>query len=176
MNIFVTNKNPHRAAMNLCDQHLNKMLLETAQLLCTAGRIRDGREHEVFAYKSTHLNHPCTLWATGNLEYQWLLAHGVAMDIEYTYRTGKLHRSALVIRDIYEVFGFNGHDAAERENIELIFCGPANIEGNDVPARYRQLLRNKYTEWASRARPLVARYTKRRPPAWLDGVPVEVRE
>ena len=36
MNIFVLDRNPAVAATMLCDKHVVKMIVETAQMLCTA--------------------------------------------------------------------------------------------------------------------------------------------
>ena len=36
MNIFYVDKNPETAAKMMCDKHIIKMILESAQMLCTA--------------------------------------------------------------------------------------------------------------------------------------------
>ena len=36
MNIFVLDENPTVAGMSLCDKHIVKMVIESAQMLCTA--------------------------------------------------------------------------------------------------------------------------------------------
>ena len=41
MNIFVLDKNPLSAAHQMCDKHIPKMIVESAQMLCTAHRICD---------------------------------------------------------------------------------------------------------------------------------------
>ena len=38
MNIFVLDRNPTIAAQMACDKHVVKMILETAQMLCTVAR------------------------------------------------------------------------------------------------------------------------------------------
>jgi hypothetical protein len=92
MNIFALDSNPERAARMQCDQHVVKMTLESAQLLCAAFPTGDA------PYRPTHMNHPCTLWvqaAEGN--FLWLVRHGQALGREYSFRYGKQHRSADVI-------------------------------------------------------------------------------
>ena len=42
MNIFVLDENPVIAAKMACDKHIVKMILESAQMLCTAKRVQDG--------------------------------------------------------------------------------------------------------------------------------------
>ena len=56
MNIFVVNKDPVIAAQELCDKHIVKMILESAQMLCASF------EQGTAPYKRTHYNHPCTKW------------------------------------------------------------------------------------------------------------------
>ena len=45
MNIFYVDKNPVTAAKMMCDKHIIKMILESAQMLCTAKRVLDGKEY-----------------------------------------------------------------------------------------------------------------------------------
>ena len=93
MNIFVVDYNPVRAAKMLCDQHVVKMPLESAQILCAA------YEQEKAPYRRTHYNHPCTIWTrTSKENYLWLIDHGLALCHEYTYRYQKVHKSEEVIR------------------------------------------------------------------------------
>ena len=42
MNIFVLDKDPVVAAQMLCDKHVSKMIVESAQMLSTAHRLLDG--------------------------------------------------------------------------------------------------------------------------------------
>ncbi len=94
MNIFVLDKNPVVAASMMCDKHVVKMIVETAQMLCTVAR---NNGHEV-PYRSTHKNHPCTLWAGESRDnWIWLITHGLALCGEYTKRYGKVHKSVTVI-------------------------------------------------------------------------------
>jgi hypothetical protein len=63
MNIFVTDPDPVISAQTLCDKHVVKMVLESAQMLSTAWREYSSEyadEHEL--YKTAHLNHPCSIW------------------------------------------------------------------------------------------------------------------
>ena len=42
MNIFILDKDPYLAAQMLCDKHIPKMIVESAQMLSTAHRLLDG--------------------------------------------------------------------------------------------------------------------------------------
>jgi len=94
MNIFVIDKNPVTAARQLCDKHVVKMILETAQMLCTVA----ANQGHAAPYRATHTKHPCTLWAAKSADnWSWLLQHGLAMCSEYTRRYGRTHKSEAVI-------------------------------------------------------------------------------
>ena len=90
MNIFYLDKDPVKAAQAMCDKHVVKMVLESAQMLCSI--------HEDAPYRRTHYSHPSTKWSRTTREnYNWLLAHAYALCDEYTHRYGKTHKSQQVI-------------------------------------------------------------------------------
>ena len=97
MNIFVVDKDPKVAATMLCDKHVVKMIVETAQMLCTV--IHKQGVAAKIPYRATHKNHPCTIWAgETRANWDWLVTHGLAMCKEYTKRYGRVHKSEAVIR------------------------------------------------------------------------------
>ena len=88
MNIFYLNKDPQIAAIEHNDKHCVKMILEYAQMLCTAHRELDGEKKadDLLMYKSTHINHPSTVWTRERKpHYEWLYRLFVALSEEYTY-------------------------------------------------------------------------------------------
>ena len=117
MNIFAVQDQPETAAWDLCDQHIVKMPIESAQMLSTAHRVLDGEaqetrtsngrrytrwilsdERESVLYKSTMRGHPCTQWVMENLQnYLWLSVHALELCREYTRRYDKRHGSQDVI-------------------------------------------------------------------------------
>lgn len=95
MNIFVLDQNPQLAAQYHCDQHINKMILESAQMLST---VLGG------PYKPTHKNHPCTLWvAESSNNAMWLVTLAAYLNDEYRtrYHSEHDHKSWIVIRDLW---------------------------------------------------------------------------
>ena len=82
MNIFYLDKDPVKSPQMSCDKHVVKMILESAQMLCTAKRVLDGIEwtdytkngrkikrwrldntnEEAIIYKAGWLKHPSTQW------------------------------------------------------------------------------------------------------------------
>jgi hypothetical protein len=82
MNIFYLDKNPVIAAQMMCDKHVVKMILESAQMLSTAVRVQSGDEtaNELGLYKMAHKNHPSTIWArTSYFNFIWLYKHMIAL-------------------------------------------------------------------------------------------------
>jgi hypothetical protein len=92
MNIFYLHKDPVIAAKVQYNKHVVKMILESAQMLCTAHHHYD--ENTDVPYKKAHYNHPSTIWTRESDEhYMWLFDHMVALGKEYTKRYGKVHLS-----------------------------------------------------------------------------------
>ena len=90
MNIFYLDRDPYKAASHFYDKHKVKMILESAQMLCTAHHVY-GNPDDV-PYRQAHLNHPSTIWARqSRRNYYWLYEHMIALGQEYTKRYGKIH-------------------------------------------------------------------------------------
>ena len=93
MNIFYLHKDPVEAAKLQYNKHVVKMILESAQMLCTAHHEIMGDDADV-PYKRAHVNHPSTIWARRSAQnYVWLYDHFVALAQEYKKRYGKDHLS-----------------------------------------------------------------------------------
>jgi hypothetical protein len=114
MNIFYLDINPQIAAKYHVDKHCVKMILESAQLLCTAHRILDGigpvkvynpetnrsvtrywipDERQELLYSATHVNHPSAIWCrASDKNYDWLWKLMRELCTEYTYRYEKIHK------------------------------------------------------------------------------------
>lgn len=114
MNVFFLDQNPIIAAQYHCDAHVIKMVLESAQLLCTAHRVLDGRDGQGFSlsgrqvkrwihpnpaadrllYASTHVNHQCAIWVReSSYNYLWLATLMRELNNEFMrrYRKTKPH-------------------------------------------------------------------------------------
>tara|TARA_R100000655_G_scaffold409_1_gene1685 strand:+ start:213 stop:704 length:492 start_codon:yes stop_codon:yes gene_type:complete len=95
MNIFYLHKDPREAARLQYNKHVVKMILESAQMLCTAHHCYgDSWQKENVPYKQAHLNHPSTIWARrSKATYMWLFKHMMGLGYEYWLRYGKQHLS-----------------------------------------------------------------------------------
>jgi hypothetical protein len=139
MNIFVTDLNPVLAAQNLCDSHIVKMSLESAQLLCTVHwvgwqkvlnppdnlkgkalkmwieeRIPD--ENLIPQYSMTHVNHPSSKWAREcSANYEWLVNHALAQCDEYEKRYGRV----IKCKEIVEWAKLNKPQTFETSHLQM---------------------------------------------------------
>ena len=96
MNIFWLHDNPYVNARYHCDKHIKKMVLETAQMLCSVHHVVT--ENDNIPYKLAHKNHPCSIWVRECAEnYLWLCELGIELCKEYTKRYNKVHKCQEVI-------------------------------------------------------------------------------
>ena len=151
MNIFILDEDPVLAAQYQADKHVVKMVLETAQILCTV------REKENPPYRPTHKNHPCVKWARESFDnYSWLLKHLRALLDEYTFRYNKKHKTEAVYAWLSSEKEI---DAGELPQIGLTPFAQAMPEeyrqsSDAVQAYRRYYIKDKYkiAEW-NKARP-----------------------
>ena len=111
MNIFVLDENPVTSAKMMCDKHVVKMIVESAQMLSTAHRMIDGNLYtdktkagrkikrwkhpnsnmEKTLYKACHTGHPSTVWVMQSAyNYHWLYKHMMALNTEFKMRYGHI--------------------------------------------------------------------------------------
>lgn len=123
MNIFYLDREAKIAAQYHCDKHVVKMILESAQLLCTAHRLLDGKLYlgktangrnikrwelpdwrEPVLYKAGHINHPSAVWVRANLDhYRWLYDLMYYLIAEYKYRyEGKYHKCETLLQPLLD--------------------------------------------------------------------------
>jgi hypothetical protein len=102
VNIFVLDADPYTSARMMCDKHIPKMVVESAQMLASAMRSWGATDEQFIAhgiltkagkpYKGGYANHPCTVWAGESYgNFAWLHDHAMGLLVEYTHRFGKEH-------------------------------------------------------------------------------------
>ena len=115
MNIFYLSNCPQEAAEAHNDKHCVKMILESAQMLSTAHRELDGDVPDIL-YKSTHKNHPSTIWARSSKQhYDWLFRLFRMLSAEYSIR--------------YSDHNFKVHKTWDKLG-KLLEHAPKNIKNN----------------------------------------------
>lgn len=91
MNIFILDLDVGKCARYHCDKHVVKMILESAQILCTAANLSG----MCTPYRSTHTKHPCVKWATKSIQnWRWLRKLAAALNQEFKYRFDRRHDHA----------------------------------------------------------------------------------
>lgn len=105
MNIFVLDKNPYIAARDLCDKHIIKMIVESAQMLANCFTLErlaaDDCPRNFNGNPRSHgyRNHPCTRWAMeSSANMDWLIKNAIGMCEEKVKRYGGGHFSESFIR------------------------------------------------------------------------------
>jgi hypothetical protein len=147
MNIFILDEDPVLCARYHCDRHVVKMILESAQMMCTAVG---------GPYKPTHINHPCNIWVRESIEnFDWLYTMAIELGKEYTFRYGKIHKSIDVI-----------HKANDLRNLPLINRTPF---AQAMPDQYKDENAVKaYRNYYRFEKKDLLQYKNREPPRWLD--------
>lgn len=146
MNIFVLDHSPIQAARWLCDQHVSKMILETAQIMST---IAGG------PYKPFNPKHPAVIWAGEASEnMRWLTLHGIGMGSEFYRRYGKHHKSYRVICGLTLL-----HRKLPQGSTPFVQCMPDQYKGPCPVEAYRRFYVNEKSRFAT---------WKENRPDWMD--------
>jgi hypothetical protein len=114
MNIFVTSPCPKESAIVLPDRHVNKMSLETCQMLSIVASEKWGHGYGTLPKtngtpyktdKGAFRNHPCTRWAAETIDNAyWLIKWGMNLCDEYTLRYNKTHSCYNTLLQAYYLF------------------------------------------------------------------------
>ena len=160
MNLFILSLDPAKAAEQMMDKHVNKILLEAVQMLCTAKRILDPDAPEEVSsalYKLAHKNHPVTIWCRTSLaNFMWTIQLIDALHEEWRFRYSheKIHKSYTVSLYIRENIPTN---FPETGLTPFALCMPDiyKVQGDPVES-YRNYYRGEkraMASWKKRERP-----------------------
>jgi hypothetical protein len=148
MNIFVLDPDPAIAASYHCDQHLHKMILESAQILST---VLSNQRNIQGLYKPTHSNHPCTKWAARTVANAlWIIELATELDnVRQSLSNCGSHASMEVIKTAKDYLADCYHGTSSDMHTPFIFAGPAliSIRPGSVIDHYRQYYRRKHNNW-----------------------------
>ena len=155
MNIFYTDEDTIKAAQSLCDKHEVKMVLESAQILCSVINVINNEQ--IAPYRTTHKNHPCVKWAMlSSQNFDWLHRHAMALCKEYTFRYDKRHKSQNVI----EWCGNNRVTKLLSDFTSPAQAMPDEYKHSNPVIAYRQY----YIQ--DKMKNIDCRWTKRKQPKW----------
>jgi len=150
MNIFILDNDPQTAARYLVDKHVVKMIVESCQLMSTAITFHGGIGH----YKSTHVNHPCSIWSRKTRSnFEWLYNHAVSIGKEYTFRYGKIHKCE---REVLDKLWVMNKVIPNGPITEFAQCIPDQFKSKDPVLAYRvayKATKSHIANWKNREVP-----------------------
>ncbi len=99
MNIFILDNDMTLSAQYHCDKHVLKLATEGTQILCTAIKCINADSYTPYA--STHINHPCSVWARTSMQnWLWLYDFVLKLCHEYTYRYERVSETQKALESI----------------------------------------------------------------------------
>lgn len=152
MNIFALDEDPAVAAQAHCDKHVNKMILESVQIL--NGALYERGLDDLAFYGYTHKHHPCTLWAAdswANFEWVVKLTHYLNKEWRFRYDHDEHHTSYRKLLDNW----YDDEDwilpAESEPRTTFALAMPDDVKKDDPIQAYRDYYREyKSTEdWFS---------------------------
>lgn len=136
MNIFVLDESPYVSAQMLCDCHLRKMCVETAQIL-SGVMLRRGMSLLDGMPKPQNINHPVIVAVNDSvLGQNWTLLYALNLGNEYYRRFGKLHAYDDMF-DEYEKLLRVPCEGALPYNLAKC-CGDLDVSTLDIVSAYRK--------------------------------------
>lgn len=152
MNIFFLDPSPEIAASYHCNQHLSKMILESAQMLSTAYHsIGLDPIHVPDLYKPAYQGHPCTQWvchSTDNMA--WLILLCNALESERLTIGMNPHSSMCVVEQIADVIAYDFPLSHPSRISEPALAMPAWIKYKTTLSpveKYKQYYQWKHKQW-----------------------------
>lgn len=159
MNIFYLDSDITKCAQAHCDKHVNKMILESAQLLASAIHVIDPQlaQDTPDIYRLTHKNHPCAVWVRQSAyHYIYLLDLMEELNKEAQYRYGHTKDHVSLVK------------AREWKMPHLPFTLPTEPP-KCMPDDLKQIDNTveAYREYYKRDKHDIAAWTKRESPVWF---------
>lgn len=173
MNIFVTDTDPTKAALNLDDKRLKHLPKESIEMLGCYIHSVIGKWLIPFplwgdparlteASKLSLYNHPCVKWLSKDkANAWWLYMHLNAMFIECEYRFGTLPNIAalqLLTQELQPYF-------SPIDRMPTSFRNSSIYKNKDVVTAYRETMLTKWLR-TDKIKPIV--WTKRGAPKWAE--------
>lgn len=139
MNIFVLDENPMKAAQMLCDCHLRKMCVETAQIL-SGVMLRRGMKLLDGMPKPQNINHPVIVAVDTPEKTNWVWLYFFYLLREFHIRFAKHHKYINLHYWYHEKLITQLRD--EECNHLAKCCGDLEVADIDIVTAYRKY----YTE------------------------------
>lgn len=169
MNIFVTDPDPIKSALALDDLRLNKMILESVQMLgaalakysCPTSEMPLKKDGGAFK-GSGWQKHPCTVWVGDSRDnFIWLINHADAMITEMYRRRGTHHS---MHRNISRLISASKY-IPQQGLTDFVNCSLIKQDNIDVFESYKMTM---IAKWSKDLRP--PKWTNAIPPSWATGL------
>jgi hypothetical protein len=168
MNIFALAPTPQESARMHCDQHLHKMILESAQMVSTAFHARGFKLS--WLYKPAYEKHPCTVWAATKISnVVWLLELAKELEVIREELGHPYHSSSEIIKFCYDYLQEEFGLCSDLLASPRIFCGPAFLKLQSkllVEEKYQLYYQYKHKQWLDTRQPMS--YRNRPLPTFLS--------
>ena len=161
MQLFILDRDPEKVPAMLCDVHVRKMCLETAQILSSVIRLQKKKLPPGLP-KPYNVNHPVIRALDTAQKINWTVQFNSALQREYCRRFGKRH-AYFGRAEIYRRILFRPGTAILPADWTFARAfKDVKITEPDIVLAYRQYYRHK--------RKLIRswHYTKTEPPGWLE--------
>ena len=160
MQIFVIDYVPEQAAAMLCDVHLRKMCLETAQIL-SAVLYTKNLELQSGMPQPYNCRHPVIAALDTPAKINWTLLHNLALHREYFRRFGKYHAFS-PLADSYTKMLFSPETSLQKEYLSfarnfknMTIPEPDIVKAYRIYYRYKKRVMRRW------------HYTNAEEPQWL---------
>ena len=158
MQLFILDHSPAAAAQMLCDVHLRKMCLETAQILSGTAFLQGKKLPESMPgiYNPAH---PVIKAINTPFKVNWTIDHFSALHREYFHRFGKTHAFTPLVPLYHDLLYANDPGEPQWDFARAFKNFSTDIP--DIVQAYRAYYRHKKTlikRWS---------YTNSKEPVWL---------
>ena len=180
MNIFVTDPCPKRSAWILDDRRVNKMIIESLQMMAYAiARYSEDPNHlpktklgKPYKVNGPHKKHPCSVWAGNTREnFLWLLMHTIELIREKEKRypkgaTTKFYRLAVIQC-------FKSRRLIFKKHLQGFQNSSLHKDISDACLAYRLTMVHKWETAKEKSNiekriSLLPRWSNTRPPGWYE--------
>lgn len=156
VNIFHLDPNPRICAKWYFNKHVIKIICEIAQMTSTAIRYNNKNNQNENLYKSTHINHPMSIWVRqtrSNFIWALVLATYLVKEHTFRYPKSKQHASFKVILKCFEL----RHLIPKGKYTKPPYCMPEKYIEDDIYQSYKMYYcgeeKRKLADWKNREKP-----------------------
>ena len=166
MNIFALDEDPRKAAEYHCDQHIHKMITESAQMLSAQLSKTAFYSHATVGFPISVASHPCTLWLAEHPDnVAWLYQLCAELENQRFLGCSASHASMPFINMAADILT-DGHLTSWQNHSTFAMAMPVGLQDKDNPVKaYREYYKYKHLGWQSLGRKGMT-WINRGTPSW----------